>query len=115
MSSVNDYVYIITTIAEPDAKNRSPDRSWAWFKSFDEAEHSLTNYPVGYEDCAYRYAVIEKVPDGAMPIALDSIWYRFVDIETMEEQPRPDCVWTCKVERIEQPAWAKHILNFCLG
>lgn len=82
--------------------------TWAWFSDFEKAENSLFNsidffFEGGYCD----NTVIEQINEGSNAYKdYKAWWYKSKEVGKYNGN---------EIEKIEEPIWAKGIVNFSIG
>ena len=83
---------------------RTDSRCWGWYFDVKDAIEGIKeNVTDIAEDGFYEYAVIEKVPEGIIPVRTTEVqWYHY-DKKTE------------KYSECEKPNWSEHIINWSIG
>lgn len=61
---MEDFVYAVTVIADPDGATKGSRRCWGFELSFDEAERKVLGNVSDLFEFYYNWAVIERMPVG---------------------------------------------------
>lgn len=85
-------------------------RTWAWFKTFEEAEHIIINNIIDICEYSYNYACVEEVCSGMFGDTKVIQWYRSTfDKDKMKDGPYPEVI------KCEEPPMYKMILGISMG
>ena len=91
---MDGYIYTTTAFLIKGKRNTPDCRIHAWYSTEELARKAAANDWGGMYECLYNYLVIEKVPEGALPLSEIVARYKYVHgqgwIEINEFPPELD-------------------------
>jgi len=105
-------MYFVTVI-EPKLKNGNiyyggkrptSSRCWGWYRKLKDAIIAVVENHTDIHEDSYDYAVIEKVPEGVIPMSEDIKWF------VWEGDPDKGKYVECP-----KPKWAEITCNWSIG
>lgn len=100
-------IFILTVIKYKDQNDYPRDRSWAWFKSVDNAIESINRNADWYcENGYYNYILIEEYHEGNF-MAVSEHWYQ-IDFD-------PETDTYSQPQKIDKPEWSMQTCNWSIG
>jgi len=99
-------IYFVVCIGPYAEEERQRHRCWGWYKDLEDAVKAVEKNHTDINEAGYYpYAIIEKVPNGVLPVGVEEIhWFK----------------WKGGREKggyvkITKPVWSKNICNWSIG
>lgn len=78
-------------------------RTWGWYQQYEDAVNAVMKNHSDMWECDFNYALIEEVPEGALPCSEVSQWF--------QASRYPALI----IEKCEPPPYSNGICNFTIG
>lgn len=99
-------IYTVTAFNEETTKGC---RTWGWFPTFERAKAAIYNSEYNdhiFESGTYKYALIEEVDSGILPMCEKTWWYK-ADWDANAD--------TYTITYVDPPSFVENIINFSMG